>query len=349
MHTQPRWPGSEWKSRCLIAVVVTLPLLLVTLFLFTRPTGGPISLTDGAPASKKRDGDSAMASVLSGDVKSLSKSDLASSLDQLEEAFRNDPKSFEGIVIQAASDLAATDPAEAFLFLSRFHGSKALAKAKRQIVLAWSGEATADGMLAAVEDRAGTRLLAPFLVSIGQKEQPHVFDELLVKMSSPGSPDDRDSRVSIAEAMVELCHPGNRITVGSRFTAVDELHPYATALLVKQAKDSPDETVQLLTSGQFAPLGEEAVSDVLRAVGEADPEFACGLIEQSGLGKLIQGHESVGGQDDGAMDRAINSLLLGVLASDPGRVIDQSAALADQSIGEDLRQRAVELSNSRRN
>lgn len=349
MHTQPRWPGSEWKSRCLIAVVVIVPLLLVTLFLFTRPTARPTSHATGAPALEKRDGDSAVASVLSGDMKSLSKSDLASSLDQLEEAFRNDPKSFEDIVIQVASDLAATDPAEAFLFLSRFHGSNALAKAKRQIVLAWSAEATVDDMLAAVEDRAGARLLAPFLVSIGQKEQPHVFDELLVKMSSPGSAEDRESRVSIADAMVELCQPGNRITVATRFTAMDELHPYATALLVKQAKESPDETIRLLESGQFTALGEEAVTDVLRAVGEADPEFACALIEQSGLGKLIQDHEPVDAQAGGAMDRAINSLLLGVLASDPGRVIDQSAALADQSIGENLRQRAVELSNSRRN
>lgn len=329
--------------------MAVVPALLVALFIFARPADIPASHSPQAAAGKAGNEDSAMGAILAGDTASLPRHDLAVSLDQLEEAFRNDPASFEEIVIQVASDLAATNPAEGFLFLSRFHGSRALSKAKRQIVLNWCEEGTAHGMLAAVKDRAGTHLLAPFLVSIGQKEKPHLFDELLEKMGTPGAAEDRESRVSIAEAMVELCQPGNRTAVGARFAAADELHPYATALLVRHAKDSPDETIRLLESGEFTSLGEEAVGDILRAVGETDPEFACGLIERSELEKLIRDQEPADGQAGEAMDRAINSLLLGVLASDPERVIDHSAALADRSIGENLRQRAVELSSSRRN
>lgn len=141
----------------------------------------------------------------------LSPAERNRALDQLEENFRTDPAAYEKLVAEAALELAGHSPAEAFFFLSRFHGSAPITQAKRRIVLDWSG-AGLDGVTAALrqqvaEHRGGGDDLMPFLVSIYQDERAAGFADFLAWMNTFSTPADREIQVSAANSFLRLCLP----------------------------------------------------------------------------------------------------------------------------------------------
>ena len=283
----------------------------------------------------------------------LSPAERNRALDQLEENFRTDPAAYEKLVAEAALELAGHSPAEAFFFLSRFHGSAPITQAKRGIVLDWSG-AGLDGVTAALrqqvaEHRGGGDDLMPFLVSIYQDERAAGFADFLAWMNTFSAPADREIQVSAANSFLRLCQPAQRPAMARLYAKQPDMQPWASALLVQHAGASPAEALELVAHADFAALAAPLVGDVLRAVAETSPETASRIVQAEYLEELAADHAQATGRELPAVrDELLSGLLNGLLISSPSSAWELAGRLSEDAARQKMLGRIQSLVTAQR-
>lgn len=271
-------------------------------------------------------------------------------LREIIEACYDSRYEFAPIACEFATLLAKTEPGPALRFLANIHGLPGVTSVERKLTGEWmatrSEEAFSYLQTISTEDSMVPIGQLAMISSLGQIEQPEIFEKYSAWIHSMNGDATRDLRNGAMQALVETSETGSFRQVGDLLkSALDDpfLASLAGTLASRQVIAQPDEAIDWVKSLPSGEIRTATLENLFYALAQSHPDKAVELINGNTLAEFASGST---GTPEQLHDQVLSQFLEGLVGTTPDYALQCIPSLHDPALREKYQKLAQEMINS---